>query len=178
MKRSSWFIIDENVCPPPRSQALCWSTLSSWWSCSAVTRSRAWTKWSTGWTPSAGCWSSWWHCAWWRTAPGSRCSGSGAGWAPPSLSSTRTLTFGSELSLAGGASCWGRKQLRRSTPSREPQLSSCSSTTTSVPSASRLVTQWLCHGQVISVLLGWGQTNKKYFIIQSPILKLTYDNRV
>lgn len=132
-------ILNEKVCFSPRLQAPCWSTPSSWWSCSAATPSRAWTKWSTGWTPSAGCWSSWWRSASWRTAPGSRCSGSGAGWARPSLSSTRTSTFGSELSLAGGASCSDRKRLRRSTPSREPRLNSCSSTTTCAPSASRWV---------------------------------------
>lgn len=73
-------------------------------------------------------------------APGSHSLESGAGWVPPSLSSTHILTFGSELSLAGGASCSDRKQLRRSTPCPEPQLSSCSSTTTCAPSAFRSVT--------------------------------------
>lgn len=77
---------------------------------------------------------------WWRTAPGSRCLGSGAGWAPLSLSSTPTLMFGSELSPAGRASCSDRKQLRRSTPYPEPQLSSWTNTMMSALSASRSVT--------------------------------------
>lgn len=154
-----------------RLQALCWSTPSSWWSCFAATQLRAWTKWSTGWTLSAVCWSLLWHCAWWLMAPGSHSLESGAGWVPPSLSSTHILTFGSELSLAGGASCSDRKQLRRSTPCPEPQLSSCRSTMMCAPSAFRSVTL------VAFVFRRWLKlrtNNIRYYKTSNPVLILIW----